>query len=417
MVMDKRIIFHIDCNSAFLSWEAVHRLQHGHSLDLRTVPSAVGGSVKQRRGIILARSIPAKKLGIRTGQTVFEALSKCPELILVPPDYALYVQCSNALITLLKEYSPLVERYSVDECFMDLSGYGIDGDESVDLAMRIKQRVKEELGFTVNIGISINKLLAKMASEFEKPDKVHTLFPEEMPEKMWPLPVCEMFMVGVRTCLKLYKYGIITIGQLAKTDKELLKVYFKSYGNVLWEYANGIDYSEVRPDRRDIKGIGNSTTTSFDVTDYETAKLFLLSLSEMVGMRLRMENVKAQVICVHLRNSLFHSWSHQHKIPIPTNATNDIYQEACRLFLEMWNGQPLRALGVRTDCLSDGNFTQLSITDQNKFDKISELDKSVDYIRTRYGNDAVKRGVFLHSGVAHINGGVHDDYPMMSSLL
>lgn len=415
--MSKRIIFHIDCNAAFLSWEAVHRLQHGDPLDLRTVPSAIGGSTKQRRGIILAKSGPAKKMGINTGQTVFEALSKCPDLVLVPPDYALYVQCSNALVSLLREYSPVVERYSVDECFMDVTGYGLTEDQSVVTATLIKDRVREELGFTVNVGISENKLLAKMASEFEKPDKVHTLFPKEIPDKMWPLPVCDMFMVGVRTCLKLYKHGIISIGQLAHTDKELLRVYFKSFGNTLWEYANGIDYSEVRTDRRDIKGVGNATTTSFDVSDYDTAKLFLLSLSEMVGMRLRMEKQKAQVICVFLRNNLFSSWSHQHKIPVPINATNDIYDQACRLFLEMWNGQPIRAFGVQAGCLSDANFTQLSIVDQNKADKISELDKSVDSIRAKFGNDMVKRGVFLHSGVSHINGGVYDDYPMMSSLL
>ena len=415
--MSKRIIYHIDCNSAFLSWEAVHRLQHGDSLDLRTVPSAIGGSVKQRHGIILAKSGPAKKMGISTGQTIFEALSKCPNLLLVPPDYALYIQCSNALMSLLQEYTPMVERYSVDECFMDVTGYGMNREDCLETAVVIKERIRNELGFTVNIGISENKLLAKMASEFEKPNKIHTLFPEEIPDKMWPLPVCDMFMVGIRTCLKLYKHGIITIGQLAHTDKELLRVYFKSYGNVLWDYANGIDYSEVRTDRQDIKGVGNSTTTSFDVTDYETAKLFLLSLSEMVGMRLRMENQKARVICVFLRNNQFSAWSHQHKIPAPTNATNDIYEEACRLFSEMWKGQPIRALGVRAGCLSDGNFTQLSIVDQNKADKISELDKSVDFIRTKFGNDSVKRGVFLHSGVSHINGGVSDDYPMMSSLL
>ncbi len=415
--MSKRVIFHIDCNSAFLSWEAVRRLQHGDSQDLRNIPSAIGGSVKQRHGIILAKSVPAKKAGINTGQTVFEARSKCPGLVIVPPDYALYIQCSNALMSLLREYSPQVERYSVDECFVDMTGYGLTAEEAVKTATLLKDRIRDELGFTVNIGVSENKLLAKTASEFEKPDKVHTLFSGEIQNKMWPMPVCDMFMVGVRTCLKLYKHGIITIGQLANTDKDLLRVYFKSFGNVLWDYANGIDYSDVSPDRRDVKGIGNATTTAFDVKDYETAKLFLLSLSEMTGMRLRMENMKAQVICVFLRNNLFGSWSHQHKIQVPTDSTNDIYDWACRLFLEMWKGQPLRMFGVRLSCLSDACFTQLSITDQNKADKISELDKSVDAIRVKYGNDAIKRGVFLHSGVAHINGGVYDDYPMMTSIL
>jgi len=261
-----RIILHIDVNSAFLSWEAVYRLQHGATLDLREVPSVVGGDAESRHGIVLAKSIPAKKYGIQTGEVLWQARSKCPGLIIVPPDYSLYMQCSTALNDLLYEYSPLLERYSVDESFLDITGtLALRKQSPADIAREIADKIKTTLGFTVNIGISSNKLLAKMASDFEKPDKVHTLFPDEIPKKLWVLPVRDLFMVGRHTAPKLYRLNIFSIGQLAHTDPQFLKVHFKSFGNLLWQYANGIDNSPVNPSRPPVKGIGNSTTTPFDV--------------------------------------------------------------------------------------------------------------------------------------------------------
>jgi DNA polymerase-4 len=298
--LDGRIVFHIDVNSAYLSWEAVNRLQYGDTVDLRTIPSVVGGDESTRHGIVLAKSIPAKKYKIKTGETLFSARMKCPHLVVVPPHYDLYMRCSAAMHKILEEYSPCVQQFSIDEYFLDYTNMEKHFGKPIDAAFQIKNRIKKELGFTVNIGISTNKLLAKMASEFEKPDKVHTLFPYEIPEKMWPLPVENLFMVGRATAPKLRSKNIFTIGQLANTDPELLKYWLKSHGLLIWQYANGMDESPLRSEGLPIKGIGNSTTIAFDVTDKKTACMVLLSLTETVTMRLRDVKKCAYVISVSL---------------------------------------------------------------------------------------------------------------------
>ena len=247
--MGNRIIFHIDVNSAYLSWEAVHRIQHGDLLDLRTVPSVVGGNPETRHGIILTKSIPAKKYNIQTGETIYTAKAKCPELIIVPPNYGLYMQCSRAFGNILREYLPLVEQYSIDEYFVDFTNMGRIYANPVEAAYKIKERIKEELGFTVNIGISTNKILAKMASELKKPDKVHTIFPHEIADKMWCLPIEELFMVGRATAKKLRSRAINTIGDSAQTDLKMVKLFLKSHGVLVWNYANGNDISPVRENR------------------------------------------------------------------------------------------------------------------------------------------------------------------------
>ena len=281
MSLERRnVIFHIDVNSAFLSWEAVYRLHHlGGKEDLREKVSAVGGDMAMRHGIILAKSIPAKKFHIKTGETILEAKQKCPELILVPPNYGLYEKCSKAFMDILRRYSPDVEQYSIDEAFVDMTGTeGLWGDP-VTAAYRMKDQIRDTLGFTVNIGISENKLLAKMASDFQKPDRVHTLWHNEIEDKMWPLPVSELFFVGRATAKKLFNLGIHTIGELAHADPHLLKVHLKKHGEVIWAFANGMDVSVVQSEASANKGYGNSTTIAFDVTDASTAKLVLLALA------------------------------------------------------------------------------------------------------------------------------------------
>ena len=217
--MEGRVIFHVDVNSAFLSWEAVYRLRHADGApDLRTIPSAVGGDIAKRHGVILAKSIPAKKYDVRTGEPVVDALRKCPHLVLVAPNHALYEENSHAFMNILRKYSDVVEQYSIDEAFVDMTGTEWLFGKPIAAAHRIKDEIRDTLGFTVNVGISSNKLLAKMASEFEKPDKVHTLFPQEIKEKMWPLPVRELFLVGGASEQKLKRLGINTIGDLAHAD-------------------------------------------------------------------------------------------------------------------------------------------------------------------------------------------------------
>lgn len=393
--MDK-IVFHIDVNSAFLSWEAVYRLHHkGGSLDLRQIPSAVGGDIAMRRGIILAKSLPAKKYGIKTGESIPEARKKCPALVLVPPNYGIYQEASTAFMNLLREYSPKVEPYSVDEAFVDMTETSHLFGGALPAAEQIKNRIRDELGFTVNVGVSTNKLLAKMASDFKGPDKVHTLFPEEIEEKMWPLPVSELFFVGRATTAKLLSMGIKTIGELAGTDVVMLKTHLKKQGEVIWGFANGIDVSEVQEELPPNKGYGNSTTIAFDVTDAFTAHHILLALSETVGTRLRADEVKAEVVTVGIKESDFTHTSHQKVLGSATNITAEIFQAASELFDEMWKGTPIRQLGVYTGRIRQGEFTrQLGLFDEINYEKLEKLDAAVDAVRQRYGIDALKRAVF-----------------------
>jgi len=413
-----RIILHIDVNSAFLSWEAVYRLQHGATLDLREVPSVVGGDEESRHGIVLAKSIPAKKYGIQTGEVLWQARSKCPDLIIVPPDYSLYMQCSTALNDLLYEYSPILERYSIDEYFLDITGtLALRKQSPVDIAREIADRVKTVLGFTVNIGISSNKLLAKIASDFEKPDKVHTLFPDEIPEKLWVLPVRDLFMVGRRTAPRLYRLNIFSVGQLAHADPQFLRAHFKSFGNLLWQYANGIDNSPVNPSRPPAKGVGNSTTTPFNVDNEKEALLFLLSLVETASSRLRAARLLAQVVSVSIRKTDLTFFSHQRKLLTPTDNTESLFKAARSLFRELWDGAPLRHLGVSFSSLCNDRFYQTSIFEDERIYRKKSLDSSIDAIRLNYGKASVVRGSFINSGIPPLTGGVIDDYPGMRSLL
>jgi DNA polymerase-4 len=399
MKAHKRIIFHIDVNSAYLSWEAIERLRKGSKVDLRTIPSIVGGDPAKRHGIVLAKSIPAKKYGIVTGEPVFKALKKCPNLVIVPPSHKVYAMQSKAMTDLLLSYTPDIEKFSIDECFIDATGLRLlYGDDYMSLAYEIKNRIRDELGFTVNIGISENKLLAKMASDFKKPDMIHTLFPHEIKDKMWPLPVFELYMVGKAATARFERMGIKTIGDLANTNPEILEKQFKKYGRMIWEYANGYDDSPVQSGQTDQKDISNETTTGFDITDRETARLYILSLSETVGMRLRKARLYAGVISVNLKNNNFESYSKQKKIDNPTQDTDVIFETASELFDKVWKREPLRLIGVATSQLQKDPVEQFSMFDflpRNRKDKL-KLNRSIDKIREKYGNEYIIRGSLLN---------------------
>jgi DNA polymerase-4 len=416
--MGERIIFHIDANSAFLSWSAVNALQHGATVDFREIPSIVGGNQATRHGIVLAKSIPAKKYGIQTGEPVIQARQKCPGLLVLPPEYFVYMKCSSAMIDIVKDYSDTIQLFSIDEVFVDYTGMEKLLGDPVETAHQIKDRIKKELGFTVSVGISSNKLLAKMASDLKKPDAVTTLFRDEIPSKMWGLDVRDLYMVGQATEAKLKRMGIFTIGDLANTEIEFLKYKFKSWGEVLWCYANGIEDSPVKPDGAIpyIKGIGNSCTIHFDVEDKDTAHMVLLSLVETVGMRLRNAKFCCRLVQVSIKTNELKSYSHQHKFFVPTDCTNAIYKETCRLFDIMWKGEPIRHLGVRVSELCGNDFVQLSLLD-NSFEKQRLVDLAVDDIRLKYGNHSVFRAGFLHSRLAPMQGGIVEDFPIMTSIL
>ena len=430
------VIFHIDVNSAYLSWSALKRLEEGDDVDLRLIPSIVGGDMQKRHGVVLAKSIPAKKYGILTGEPIVNAYRKCPSLAFEKPDHALYHKRSRELMSFLSSICPEIEQLSVDECFMDFTPIQKQFSSPEDAAKEIKDRIRNSFGFTVNIGISDKKVLAKMASDFKKPDLVHTLYSHEIKEKMWPLPVSSLYMCGKSSVQALLNLEIRTIGDLAETDKNILYSHLKSHGLLLWEYANGIDDSSVCSTPSEAKGIGNSTTLPKDVTDREEALRSLLFLSDSVAKRLREAGQLAGMISVEIKYSNFRNVSHQMMLSSPSNTSGVIYETSCRLFDELWNKEPIRLLGIRSSKLTDlSQPVQLSLFDllQNKpvfestpaaqedfsekplssyglstntsksspaspsLDKLAALDKTLDQIRQKYGDHSIVRGSFLSS--------------------
>lgn len=403
--MPKPVIYHIDVNSAFLSWEAARRLEQDESApDIRTFPAVIGGDEQMRRGIVLAKSPSARSYGIHTGEPLAQARRKCPQLQVYPPDYTLYVKRSREFMELLKRYAPETEAYSIDEAFCDMTGTTLLYGDPVEFAHTLKDKIREELHFTVNIGVSSNRLLAKMASDFEKPDRVHTLFLDELADKLWPLPVDQLFSVGESTAEKLRSLGIDTIGKLAHADCSLLRSVFKSHGETIWNYANGVESTELTHSAPSSKCYGNSMTIHFDVTDADTARRVLLSLCETVGARLRADHAFISVIQVQIVYSDFRHSCHQATLPSSTNVTERLYENACALFDAAWDKKPIRLLGVSTSRATHEHYEQYSLFDRDRYEKLSKLNSAVDSIRTRFGEDAVKRACFVEPESAASNG-------------
>ena len=316
-----RLIFHIDVNSAFLSWESARRVAMGEQ-DLRLIPSAIGGDREKRTGVILAKSIPANKFGVTTGEQVAMALRKCPELVLARPDFQLYRKNSAAFTEICRKYAPVVEKFSIDECFLDMTGTGRIYPDPVALACQIKDEIRDTLGFTVNVGIGQSKLTAKMASDFEKPDRVHTLFDSEIPEKLWKLPVGDLYSVGKVTAQKLENAHIRTVGDLARADlKQIQRIVGVKAGIQIHEYARGIDDSPVRAEREDAKGYSISTTLAEDVVTADEAQRILQRLSDSVACRMRADGAKAYCVSVTIRGNDFRDHSHQKQLENATGGS------------------------------------------------------------------------------------------------
>lgn len=401
------IIFHIDVNSAFLSWSATHMLENGYDTDIREIPSIIGGDEESRHGIVLAKSVPAKTYGIVTGEPIVNAKRKCPNLAVYPSNHSLYKEKSKAMIDYLKTLTSDIEQVSIDECFLLFSPIAGNYTSPIAAANEIKDTIYEKFGFTVNVGISDKKVLAKMASDFKKPNLVHTLYQSEIREKMWPLPVSDLFGCGKSSVQILKTLEIHTIGDLAQTDPEILKAHLKSHGLGLWEYANGIDNSTVEPVQAAAKGLGNSHTLSKDATTKEEAYSVLLSLADSVAARLRKAGVYAAMVSVEIKDSSFRTMSHQCILPGPTNTSRTIYETACELFDELWDNSPIRLLGIRTSKLTDvleptqmtlfdfmntkdTSASQMSSLKQTK--KQENLEIALDKIRAKYGKNAIVRG-------------------------
>ena len=404
---EEKIIFHIDVNSAFLSWSAVRKLRdEPGSVDLRTIPAVVGGDRTKRHGIVTAKSLPAKKYGIRTAETIASAMQKCPGLVIVPSDFQTYREYSRGFLKILREYTPLVEQASIDEAYMDatdlcrqrLESGPDDAGEcrssvrrsdgsagksrqerlrllAVELAGQIRQRIFGELGFTVNIGISSNRLLAKMASDFTKPDKTHTLFPEEVEEKMWPLPIGELYGCGSRTCERLRTLGIQTIGDAAGIPVEVLIDHFgEKTGKYIHNASNGIGRAGVSPVREDAKSYSNEWTTSSDITQetYEAEFMPLLQhLCDKVAGRLQRDGVYGKTVVVTVKTDDFRRRSAQRQLPDATNRTEVLFQASADLADKLLLGEKglfaegagIRLVGAGVTDIDDGSYRQMSLLD------------------------------------------------------
>lgn len=393
-----RLVFHVDVNSAFLSWSAVRRLREDPAgQDLRTIPSAVGGDPKKRTGIVLAKSVSAKKYGVKTGEPLVHALKKCPQLVVIPPDFRIYREASEAMMELLGRYAPVLEKFSIDEAFLDMTGTGRLYPDPMALARTMQEQIQKELGFTVNIGISVNKLLAKMASDFEKPNRVHTLFPEEIPAKMWPLPVSALLYVGRQSVEKLNRMGIETIGELARTPEPVLqRVFGMKQAHQLHEYANGRDESPVGETEAENKGYSNSITLPCDLTRSDEVYPVLLALADSVGSRLRADHMTASSISISIKDCTFHTVSHQKTLSQGTDGTDVIYRYARELFDQLWDRKtPIRLLGLSASRAVQEEYYQYTLFDETARKKAKALDQMVDVIRRRYGSDSLKRASLL----------------------
>ena len=395
--MEKQIL-HVDVNNAFLSWTAVEMLKNASNIDIREIPAIIGGDETKRSGIVLAKSMKAKECGIKTADTIYQAKLKCPGIKIFQSNFNIYKKYSDSLFKLLSEYTDKIERFSIDECFLDMTEY-LMKDTLLNKAYEIKKRVKEELGFTVNVGVAHNKLLAKMASDFTKPDRVHTLFEDEIEQKMWKLPVSELFMLGKKTVPKLLNMQIRTIGDLAKANKEVLHKKFGKHGIMMWEYANGIDNAEVHFKEEKPKGVGNSITLPENISEIEKLEEIVLALSEQVTFRLRKYDMLAKTVSVQLRTKNFEDTSHQKRLAEATASTKEISKTAKELLNEMFHRpMEIRLVGVRVDNLIEKEDLQLSLFNTNISKKQEKLDKVVDEIKNKYGYNKITRAGKMNAG-------------------
>lgn len=388
----ERIIFHIDVNNAFLSWTAIYLLEHGYKEDIRKIPSIIGGDEKERKGIVIAKSPVAKKFGIVTAEPIFQAKKKCPDLQVFPANHEWYKIESKKFKDYLKQYSPNIEEFSIDECFVDMTGTNYLYKDYLELAYTIKNEIKERFGFTVNVGVANNKLCAKMASDFEKPDKVHTLFKEEIVTKLWPLDVKNLFMVGKKTTQELYKMNIHTIGELAHTDyKQLVKQFKEQQADYLRKSSWGIDNSEVNESNyHKNSSISTTETLPHDISDEEKLKEYLLLHTEKVTRELREKEKYACTVAVICKDRYFKTYTAQEKLSNPTNDTKEIYKRVVEIFEKNFKKDPLRLIGVRLTDLCDKKNEQLSIFEiENKKDNVSNIQKTIDELNRKFGSDLI----------------------------
>jgi len=382
---------HIDVNNAFLSWTAINLLNEGYKYDIRDSYAVIGGDPKARKGIVLAKSNLCKKLGIYTSMTLYEAKKKCSILKIYPPNYKFYSEMSNKLFVLLSKYTDDIEIASIDECYLDYGKVKKLYGSELDFAKKIQDEVYNTLGFTVNIGIANNKLCAKMASDFSKPNKIHTLYNYEIESKMYPLSINELFGIGKKTTEKLLNLGIKTIADLANADYNLLYRNFKNQAEILIKQARGIDNSVVDNSVNIPKGISNEITLEKDIDNKSELYQYLMGLSETVGIRLRRQNKYATVICVILKDNYFKRRTHQKKLINATNITQEIYNMSKEILDEMWDDDSIRLIGIRLDKLVDNINYQVSLFENDERIEESKIDITIDNLKQKYGNKVITK--------------------------
>ena len=382
---------HIDVNNAFLSWSAIDLLNNGYKYDIRNSYAVIGGDENKRTGIVLAKSNPCKKLGIITAETLYSARQKCRVLKVFPPNFEFYQKMSKSLFNLISKYTPDIEVSSIDECYIDYGKSRLINGEPLEFAQKLQKEIKETLGFTVNIGIANNKLCAKMASDFSKPNKIHTLFKNEIKEKMFPLPIEDLFGIGRKSSPKLVKLGIKTIGDLANYDEKKLAIFFKNQAKHMIEIANGIDESEVISENQNCKSISMTTTLPIDITNVEDAYDELRKIAEKVAADIRKEEKYAYVVAVIIKSNNFITKTHQTKLVNPTNVGIEIYKKSKQLLKEMWEDEPIRLIGIRLDNLVANYGYQASIFENiDKKIKDEKLEKVIDQIKKKYGEKSIE---------------------------
>ena len=388
----ERSILHIDMNNFFASVECLYDPR------LKDVPMAVGGSPESRHGIVLAKNMKAKAYGVQTAEALWQARQKCPNIVFVKPHFDRYKKYSDAARQIYLQYTDQVENFGLDECWLDVTGSRALFGTGEQIAEEIRNRIKDELGLTVSIGVSFNKIFAKLGSDYKKPDAVTVFSKENFRDKIWPIPAGDMLGVGPSTQEKLRKYGIHTIGQIAAMEPDRLGKLFGKMGYVLWQFAMGLDSSPVTCDgyEREIKSIGNSTTTPKDLVTDEDVRITLYVLCESVAERLRENGLSATGVQLELRNTHLERREHQRVVPFPICDSDSLFKTASSLYKEMHNRDPLRSIGVRAIKLTGDEGVQFSLyPEEARSRRRSELERTVDKLRERYGRDSLVRGVFF----------------------
>lgn len=400
MIQMEREILHVDCNKFYASVECcLHP-------ELRDKPVAVGGNEESRHGIILTKNEIASKYGLAVGEPLWKARQKCPDLIIVPPNFPVYIDFSQRVRKILEDYTDLIEPFGLDESWLDVTG---DWNKTgYEIAREIKERVKSEIGITVSIGLSFNKVFAKLGSDYKKPDAVTVINKSNYEDIVWNLPCSDLLIIGKATTKKLNAYGIYTIGDVANADDKFMKNIFGKNGEMLQHFARGEDYSPVRHMNlsRDIKSIGNSTTTPRDLKNNEDAKIIFTVLAESVARRMRKHNLKGITLTISVRDNELNTFTRQCKMSAPTNVSTELIKYAMSLFNANYNwDKPIRSLGLSVTDFDYDNILQYDLSGSvQKREKLERLETAVDKLKDRYGSYCVQKASTLcDKELSHFN--------------